>query len=164
MGLPVSLKRCPYRAKWESLTVSGVRVVAADGVFSSLLFHLQQKARRNIIFPDIRGKPSTHTERKDKGPLPASSSLSTHPQSQRLRKEAPRRNADKQKSANGCQRTSGRPADADGMVIMTAQVQFPFNEMSRSENMTITDTSQSSVPYREEGEIKMCLGPRCPSK
>lgn len=28
----------------EGLTVSGVRVVTADGVFSPLLFHLQQKA------------------------------------------------------------------------------------------------------------------------
>lgn len=33
----------------ESLTVSGVRVVAADGVFSPLLFHLQQKAGPIIL-------------------------------------------------------------------------------------------------------------------
>lgn len=33
----------------ESLTVSGVRVVAADGIFSPLLFHLQQKAGPIIL-------------------------------------------------------------------------------------------------------------------
>lgn len=42
----------------EGLTVSGVRVVAADGVFSPLLFHLQQKAGP-IIYTGGLGSPQS---------------------------------------------------------------------------------------------------------
>lgn len=42
----------------EGLTVSGVRVVAADGVFSPLLFHLQQKAGPIILLGGL-GNPES---------------------------------------------------------------------------------------------------------
>lgn len=68
----------------EGLTVSGVRVVAADGVFSPLLFHLQQKAGSIILIgglgnPQILRKlpnnlpPHTHpaaVKNKNKALLP----------------------------------------------------------------------------------------------
>lgn len=80
MGLPELFKRCPCGApgRKDRLTLSGIGVVAADGVFAPLLFHLQQKARRVIIFPDTSVYVlSPHfPQRKDKGMplLPASSS------------------------------------------------------------------------------------------
>lgn len=90
LGLPVLLNCCSRRATWEGLTVSGVRVVAADGVFSPLLFHLQQKVRRDIIFPAIGGILGSHSHAEKGHGLasPAAPSFSTHPQCQRLAKEA----------------------------------------------------------------------------
>lgn len=57
----------------EGLTVSGVRVVAADGVFSPLLFHLQQKAGP-IIHTSSPGNPQ-FPRKSPVASLPASPTL-----------------------------------------------------------------------------------------